>query len=290
RSRFDRMLTCAVEAAGVRVWRPARISSLRRDPDGWQLQIDRGGRLSEVSASVLVDASGRAAAVARRLGGRRVLEDRLTALVRWYQGGAGSASADSSLLVEAIETGWWYSAPLPADRLVAVFLTDRDLIAGGRSRVWRDALGHALHTQHRLLPRGVRQTAVAIRAAHSARVEPVAGRGWLAVGEAATAFDPLAARGIAHALESGLRAGDVVDRTLAGDVDALHAHAAEVQAEWNAYLAERAAIYGREKRWRDACFWQRRSSPVGGGPSVHDPRDGRHEARGTATAKVAASS
>ena len=171
---------------------------------------------------MLVDASGRAAAVAGRLGSRRVVEDRLTALVRWYHGAADSRPAGFEPLVEAIETGWWYAAPLPGDRLVAVFLTDRDLIAGGDGKVWRGALEAALHTTRRLAPMGARQTAIAIRAAHSARVEPVAGRDWLAVGVAATAFDPLAARGIAHALESGLRAGDVVDRTLAGDPEAVN--------------------------------------------------------------------
>jgi flavin-dependent dehydrogenase len=284
RSRFDRMLTRAVESAGVRIWRSARIGGLRRDADGWRLQIDRGGQLSRLSASILVDASGRAAALARRLGSRRVLDDRLIALVRWYHGAAGSAPADSSLLVEAIETGWWYAAPLPDDRMVAVFLTDRDLIAGGSGKVWRGALEAALHTRRRLAPIGARQTAIAIRAAHSARVEPVAGRDWLAVGEAATAFDPLAARGIAHALDSGLRAGDVVDRTLAGDPEAVNEYAADVQREWQAYLDERAAIYGREERWRDACFWHRRASRVGG------QRSGRNAIREGAKTESAASS
>ncbi|WP_206286128.1 hypothetical protein, partial [Pseudomonas viridiflava] len=60
---------------------------------------------------------------------------------------------ESSSLVEAIPAGWWYSAPLPDGRMVAVLMTDADLLQASnadRSAFWNEAMAQAPNTRERL--------------------------------------------------------------------------------------------------------------------------------------------
>ena len=57
--------------------------------------------------------------------------------------------------------------------------------------------------------------------AESALLSPIAGEGWLAVGDAAASFDPLSSHGIGAALWSGELAAVVLRRFLNGDAAAL---------------------------------------------------------------------
>src|SRR6266403_2195707 len=71
---------------------------------------------------------GRAAPLARRLGAKRHVTDRL--VCSWVHGRARSSGRGVGLTtVEAISDGWWYTAPLPEERRVLAFLTDADLPA-----------------------------------------------------------------------------------------------------------------------------------------------------------------
>src|SRR5207253_3804998 len=63
----------------------------------------------------------------RGLGARRVLYDRLVGVAAYFETRAG-VEADSFTLVEAVASGWWYSAHLPGRKLVAVYMTDGDLL------------------------------------------------------------------------------------------------------------------------------------------------------------------
>jgi|KBSSwiStaDraftv2_1062776.scaffolds.fasta_scaffold479824_2 hypothetical protein len=55
------------------------------------------------------------------------------------------------------------------------------------------------------------QTDTRVVTAHSSRLDRVSGDGWLAVDDAAMAFDPLSSQGLTHALASGIRAGEALD-------------------------------------------------------------------------------
>jgi flavin-dependent dehydrogenase len=87
--------------------------------------------------------------------------------------------------------------------------------------------------------------------------------GWLALGDALIALDPLSASGITGALEDAIAAAETIGRLLGvtdnGETrDIRSAYAARANATLMQYLAERCAIYGRDNRWRKYGFWQRR--------------------------------
>ncbi len=100
-----------------------------------------------------------------------------------------------------------------------------------------------------------------MRAAQSRRLDPAAGDGWLAVGDAASAFDPLSSSGITKALRSGIFAsyaiGDLLER---GDGSGLERYRRYVQDEFEGYTRVRARYYAEERRWPESDFWRRRAA------------------------------
>src|SRR6185369_9846679 len=154
-----------------------------------------------------------------------------------------AASVEGVLLVEAVRGGWWYSAPLPGGKLVAVHMTDAEGISrrGLSSPAgWWAALSATVHTRHRVAAhRGRLIGPLATIAADSSRLERVGGRGWLAAGDAAAAFDPLSSRGLMAAMAGGLEAARTARRWLGGDEDAVEVYAAGLARDYGAYLLNR---------------------------------------------------
>jgi flavin-dependent dehydrogenase len=73
---------------------------------------------------------------------------------------------------------------------------------------------------------------------------------WLAVRDAAMAFDPLSSQGIVKAFDHAFRAGSSIAAHFAGDAHALQRLASALEAEYAAYRATQARYYKIETRWR----------------------------------------
>ena len=267
RARFDEMLAAAAEDAGATVYRGAHLGScVLTSPTGdWQLSVSVEGVSRKLRATFLVDATGRASSHARHQGARRVDYDRLV-------GVAGLCPSDTlrglhgpMTLVEGCELGWWYSAALPNGRLIVVFMTDADLWArdGRRGlKQWRQQLAQTSHTRARMTDLSF-NTVLSVRTARTSKLDLIAGRRWLAVGDAAQTFDPLSSHGITTALRAGLAAASAIERWANGDSDALAGYQQQVQNEFDAYLKARAVHYSRERRWPESVFWHRRHAMSG---------------------------
>jgi flavin-dependent dehydrogenase len=263
RARFDRMLADAAVAAGAELILDARLVALKSNGEGWHARLVGGARGDDrLSARFLVDATGRAASVARRLGSERRVIDQLVALCAWLPPGPSIERETERLLVEAMDAGWWYATGLPGGRRVAVFLSDRDLLPHGPAAArlaWTQALARTRHVQTLLDGCGSPDT-FRLRPANSYILDPLAGPRWLAVGDAASALDPLSSMGILKSLLSGMRAASAVSRCLAGDEGEVAAYAEQEGREFRRYLDERREFYERERRWRDHPFWRSRQS------------------------------
>lgn len=79
-----------------------------------------------------------------------------------------------------------------------------------------------------------------MRAADSSLLERCFGERWIAIGDAAASYDPLASRGLVGALSSGLEAASLVGASEAQ----LAAWQADLATRFATYLAERAQLYG----------------------------------------------
>jgi flavin-dependent dehydrogenase len=92
----------------------------------------------------------------------------------------------------------------------------------------------------------------------------------LAVGDAASCFDPVSGQGIVKALRSGVFAsyavGDYLGRA---DDTGLARYRALARREFAAYRQTLADFYALERRWSDRPFWQRRHQ--GSDPAIEFP-------------------
>jgi flavin-dependent dehydrogenase len=258
RTRFDAWLRAWACKRGAALVAPAKAIALTRDGAIWRLTLLRHGRRMTVTAPYVIDAGGRNAPLARMLGRRRVAADRLVA--RWLE---GTSNGDhGAAIVEAEPEGWWYTADIPDGRRVLAFYTDADL-AVARDTLTGAALLARAQTRLDIGPlleaTGFAPQGAAGRcAAHSSQIGETAGPGWIAVGDAALACDPLSSQGLLNALYSGFLAAGAVREALAGELSGLRDYRLAIDQLARTYHARLAAWYGLELRWPDKPFWARR--------------------------------
>lgn len=258
RRRFDAMLLEAVQGAGGRLLAEAWVHSVERSGGLWSVTFEGG---QEIKAPFLVDATGRSAWLARRLGVPLQGGERLAAVFGTFTPESPDSACDPLLLLESVEQGWWYSLPLPDGDVLAAHLTDADLLPSGSGELteyWRRRLAETHQTRARLRGFRLKEERLQVRAAGTTRLQNVAGEGWLAAGDAAVAYDPLAGVGVARALESGIGAASAIAAHLCGDSEALPLFAWKVESDYQRYRVERTAYYREEQRWPDSPFWERR--------------------------------
>ena len=239
RAAFDDALKRVAGAAGVVLSPGDGTRPVRDAGSGWTA----GG----VVARYLIDASGRGGPA---LPGRRwIPNDRMIALAHRLP----ARAAGGELLIEAVETGWWYSAPQPDGGLVAAWMTDPELARAPAYERWRDALALAPHTSARV-GSPPDDPPCAFRA-ETGRLEPSSSNEdrWVACGDAAWAGDPLSGDGVARALRSGVAAAEAVHRALDGGVLEMDAEPA-----YRTFLERQARFYAMETRWPESVFWSRR--------------------------------
>jgi flavin-dependent dehydrogenase len=259
RPRFDAELARACELSGATVLRSATLARALKRKTGWEVDIANGSKTRNCSVSVIVDATGRAATFARSQGAKVRAHDRQIAVVA-FENDLNNGTHTRSL-VETAEIGWWYSAPIGPTRSICMLVTDDDLLPrGAHSDLytwWLDQLSRTAQLAHRFRDTGPSHRLV-VRSARSQRVQPPCGIGWLAVGDAAMAFDPMASQGIAKALDHGRRVAADIASHVAGDASFLERFALNLEREYTAYRERRADYYRIEKRWPRSSFWKRR--------------------------------
>ncbi|MET3134537.1 flavin-dependent dehydrogenase [Oxalobacteraceae bacterium GrIS 1.11] len=266
RDRFDTWLAAVAVERGSAMLAQTRLLGLQRalDPEkGWLLDVERMGKPLRVSARLLIDASGRDGALGRHVGGERRARGKL--VCGWVFGrDTGAATGVSELHAE--EQGWWYTASLPGERRLLAFYTDADLPAA-----------RSAHTSQALLMRleavpHLRSCLAEARfepasedgfcAAHGVVLERPWGADWLAIGDAALAFDPLSSQGLFNALYTGLAGAEAAYRHLQGDAGALADYGSEIGRIERAYRQHVDAWYRIERRWPESEFWKRRHGTV----------------------------
>jgi len=257
RPAFDRMLRNAVERTGCAI--DGTVERARRCDDGWVVQLAGGARLH---ARFAIDCSGRAAVIARGASVRR-RADRMVAAYAFLGQAGSEVDPTPATMIEAQEDGWWYATLLPDLRLCLAFFSDPDRLPRGitrDARAWARIVAGAPSIA-RWLESAEYEIVEPPRLASAATTwfEPVAGDGWAAAGDAASAFDPLSSHGLTTALWSGRRAALAAAAALQGDRVPLAAYAADFAAAIRAVLAARSSVYARERRFTQAPFWARRT-------------------------------
>jgi flavin-dependent dehydrogenase len=253
RRSFEASLAGAAVAAGAD-WR-------------WGARVDRNTNLD----AFVADATGRPARLARRFGARfgarRLRYDRLVGVSALLA--SPTPAQDTYTLVEATPDGWWYSALLADGRLAVAFLGDGDLLdrplLASDPDAWWNRLRQTEATRERVEVHGYEGgSGIRVLPAETSRLDRIEGDRWLAVGDAAVAYDPLSSYGVGSAMGSGFYAGHAIADLLAGRTDrtdrdtARLAYLDVMQRACDACFELQREAYSRERRWPEAPFWRRR--------------------------------
>lgn len=255
RRRFDSCLRAAAIEAGA-IFQPTRLIHLQPDEDHWLLVMQAGKRpAQQVRSEWLVDASGRRAVCAQRLGMERLRDESLVAL---YAAGENKG-LDRRSVIEAIPNGWWYSAALPNHQRIAALHVDADEASKilRQPGVWREKL---LATQYIANLCNIDASWAAPHGgdASGAQLRQCYGEHWLAVGDAAISVDPLATQGIVNALATGWRGAQAILAANAGESESLPRYQCYIDILRQEYRRLLLNQYQVEQRWPEQEFWQLR--------------------------------
>jgi flavin-dependent dehydrogenase len=233
----EHILKTAVEA-GCELVRPARVTGIELGGVGQNvLTVKQGEQTREIAAGWVVDASGRAAMLARKLGNFEALGEHPTNTL-WARF-TGVADWDGHELrqrypewAEATKTargwatnhlcglGWWvWIIPLKGGDVSIGLVYD--------SRLYRPPEGGSIgeriltHCREHPVGREMFQNARAIEGDQRAfsqlpyRVDQVAGEGWACVGDAAGFLDPLYSPGLDFCSFTAAGVADLISRSRA---------------------------------------------------------------------------
>lgn len=245
RHRFDELLLRRAGDAGATVLHGI-ADRLHREPDGtWSfVVVDRDGTVRTASARSVVDASGRSATFARRQGARRINHGDEIAIVRWLDARDVESRAAEPLTVEACRLGWW-SVSVVAGQIVATLYTSSGMMRSARATPvdwWNAALATTIRT--RLLIQGPASSPAPTRVvpAFPSLASTAFGDGWIAVGDAAIALDPVGGQGVAFALDTACRAFEAARAdpsfTALGPI-----YQDAIRDRFDRHLVDRASVY-----------------------------------------------
>lgn len=237
------------EMAGQDYYYNTYVSKCTRSENRWMVELRRAnGNNDTVTCDFIVDATGRACRIARQLSITRRNIDKLAGVSACFE---LQEKVAQYTFIEAVENGWWYAAPLSFNRLAVCYMSDSDLLPTiGLPDVSQTTIIRTLLNDV--------STATTVHAANTGYLEKRFGPGWLAVGDAAYAYDPISSYGITSALESGYYAGHAIADTLAGNKDAMVAYDWVVSKAFEVYMEGYVEQYKGEGRWSGREFWRRR--------------------------------
>lgn len=266
RARFDADLRRAAGQSGVRLesgWRLQKVEALSKK---YRLWFSTPGKtMASVDADLVIDASGQAAAFARRLGVARNLFDEVISICAFIDEESGPPES-AHTFIQTRDIGWWYGARLPGMRGIVALCTDRETLRAqslADPKHWRSALSRTEWFNEQMQ----RQLGVVIpeparlflKPAPSAILSNVIGQNWLAVGDAASSYDSMTSAGITKALLQAHQAGEAVAEWCKdGSGHALHDFQKQVFDDFNQYMRLHQQHYRRETRFAHSPFWRNR--------------------------------
>jgi flavin-dependent dehydrogenase len=211
RAPFDEVLRSMAMEAGVESV-TGRVVAARRASGEVIVDILSGAQRVSIAAGLVIDATGRPSAVARRMGARRVLSERLVA-----ERQPADALQDTLWLdVEGERDAWSYQVSGPDGRRErwAVYRPGK---RAGRARSCADASSSLLSRS--------------------------AGAGWIAIGDAAASFDPVTSQGLVNALSTALVAAGAILSPEGFDGNARDVYSGAIAATFQHSEAGRARVY-----------------------------------------------
>lgn len=231
-----------------------RLSSVTDDSTEVTVVLDDN---TKISARYLVDATGRKRVVTKALGIADHDFDNLVAFSA-HVPKIKMNGLPHGVYVEPFETGWGIVSELSETTSVMTLFTTKNLPNKSdftHYKNWAGLIENTKHLKSFLSPD--KNTRVVGGKANSSRVETFAGKNWLALGDAAMAFDPLSSHGITSGIYTANQAALAIEKDLElNDSKGLETYANRLEKVFGGYLSQKGQLYHQEKRWATSLFWK----------------------------------
>ncbi|GJJ10927.1 hypothetical protein Clacol_005156 [Clathrus columnatus] len=271
RAAFDESLRSIVKSVCAKKnLEKTKFTGVEKSKQKWTVSAkDPGsGVEQQYQAKWVVDASGRKASLGRALGAKTIKNDSLFATYALFT--SLSIDNDHRTLIEATETGWWYTSQLSNQTRVVVYHTDDRDPSSKQARKWGGFLdllyGNTQHISDLLsgndyqpvldgnFPRGT--------PACSSYLEPPGDESqcWIAVGDAAMAFDPLSSQGMITAMKMGFVVARTISQNLKMELEA-NDSTPSFKETFSSIISdyERKKEYFYSRTLFSGDFWKKRS-------------------------------
>jgi geranylgeranyl reductase family protein len=229
RAEFDTLLLENARESGVRVSEGTRVEEVLFDGEratGVRVKGSEDERAREVTAKVVVDATGRDALMSRRLGGRRKDPelDRSAAFAHFSGFRRADGPTGGDIVVVTTADGWWWLIPFSDGTVSVGVVMPSSRFAKRTGTVEELFEGRVAATQEvsELLEGNRRIGEIRAIPDYSYRTPRTSGDGFCLVGDAACFLDPVFSSGVLLAMSSGEMAAEAIGRALSrhGRVDA----------------------------------------------------------------------
>jgi flavin-dependent dehydrogenase len=263
RRRFDAFLLAQIGTRGMGVLTGTSFDKAEPLPGGgYRLRlVGASGAVTTLTARFVVDATGARGLFAHQRGASRQRLDQMVVAAGFFEVPEGSRGSHLTLL-EATEYGWWYAARLPGGQHVAALATDAALLKEGcldQPLPWMERLATTRHVAGDVAGAVLIPGSLKVWPTPSFLLDRPAGADWLAVGDAASTYDPLSSQGIHKAFVDAMAAAPVIAGLLESGADTgASDFATGVAARFEGYVRNRNYFYDLEARWPDAPFWRHR--------------------------------
>jgi len=218
RAQFDHMLFQHAKERGAHGYDETRVLQIQFDGQratGVHLQR-AAAPPQEITAPVVVDATGQQAMIANRLG-LRVENPKLRKAAIWgYYRGARRDPGDNAgatvILHTKTKQSWFWCIPLAQDITSIGVVGDRDYLFKGRGKpasVFEDELVQCPALVERLINASL-ESELHVAREFSYSTTRQAGDGWVLVGDAWGFIDPIYSSGVYFAMKSGEMAADAI--------------------------------------------------------------------------------
>ncbi len=215
RAEFDRLLLDHAAGAGAAVFETAEVADVALGPDAVRLAVRTAdGSRHAVQAAFLVDATGRDALLATRLGRRQPMPTlgKVAIFAHYRNADRWAGRREGHIRIYLFEHGWFWWIPFAGD-VTSVGCVLHQRVVQGR----RTSPEHLLQTMIAACPSVAAGLAGATRVAgvwtaanFSYRTTPTVGDRFVAIGDAVTFVDPIFSTGVYVAMQSAELASRIV--------------------------------------------------------------------------------
>ncbi len=226
------------------------LIQLKKEAGEFQIVYQQNGIKNTLQTPIIVDATGRSRAVLKLLNIPSIDYDG-TLSFTCHLARKKHPDLKHDVLVESFKEGWGLVSGLKKTQNVISIFTHREspiFHSVSSFQNWKTILKETKYLKHFLSDDSTLK--VKGKQANSSRPQKIAGTGWLAIGDAALAFDPLCSHGISNAIYTAKKAAAaIVRKTDFTDYDK------SLQDIFHTYLKSKEHIYRQEKRWQNEAFW-----------------------------------